>query len=382
MRSILLLLLAAACAESPAGDNGNGDGNGNANGNVNLRLERVAGGLSSPVHLTAPANDERLFVVEQAGRIRILRNGQLQPRPYLDIVARVGSGGERGLLGLAFHPNYASNGFFFVNYTDRNGDTRVERYRVSASPDSADASSAQLIITVAQPYSNHNGGLVLFAPDGRLLIGLGDGGSGGDPQGHGQNRGTLLGSLLRLDIDRTLPYVIPADNPFVNTAGARGEIWAWGLRNPWRFAIDRTDNLIYIADVGQGSWEEINVQPATAGGVNYGWNIMEGRHCFRTTTCNTSNLVQPAIEYDHSQGCSVTGGAVYRGAQIPEIRGHFFYSDYCSGWIRSFRYQNGQATQERDWSLNAGSVLSFGEDAAGELYVLTGNGTVFRLARE
>jgi glucose/arabinose dehydrogenase len=382
MRAILaLLLLANACAETPSGDNG-GNGNGNANGNVNLRLERVTGGLSSPVHLTAPANDSRLFVVEQVGRIRIIRNGQLLTRPFLDIVSRTGSGGERGLLGLAFHPNYATNGFFFVNYTDRNGDTRVERYRVTANADSADGASAQLIITVEQPYSNHNGGLVLFAPDGRLLIGLGDGGSGGDPQGHGQNRGTLLGSILRLDVDGALPYAIPANNPFVNTAGARGEIWAWGLRNPWRFAIDRVDNLIYIADVGQGSWEEINVQSATAGGLNYGWNIMEGRHCYRTASCSMNNLVLPVLEYDHSQGCSVTGGGVYRGAQIPEVRGHYFYADYCAGWIRSFRFSNGQVTQERDWGLDAGSVLSFGEDAAGELYVLSANGTVFRLARE
>jgi glucose/arabinose dehydrogenase len=375
MRLILCVLLAASCRSNPADDHGDPD----PNGQLSLRLAQVAGGLASPVHLTAPAGDARLFVVEQAGRIRIIRNGQLVARPFLDIVAKVGSGGERGLLSVAFHPNHTSNGFFFVYYTDRNGDTRVERYRVTSNPDSADAGSADLILTVDQPFANHNGGLLLFTEDGKLLVGLGDGGSGGDPMGHGQDRSTLLGSILRLDIDRGLPYVIPSDNPFAGLSSARGEIWAWGLRNPWRFSIDRTEDLIYIADVGQGSWEEVNVERADAGGLNYGWNIMEGRHCYRSGSCNQSNLVLPALEYSHSEGCSVTGGAVYRGSAMPSLRGHYFYSDYCQGWIRSFRYQNGQVTEQRDWGLDAGSVLSFGEDSAGELYVLTGNGTVFRL---
>jgi glucose/arabinose dehydrogenase len=373
MRLILCVLLAASCESNPAG------GDPDPNGQVSLRLAQVTGGLNSPVHLTAPAGDARLFVVEQAGRIRIIRNGQLVARPFLDIAAKTGSGGERGLLSVAFHPNYTSNGFFFVHYTDRNGDTRVERYRVTSNPDSADAGSADLILTVDQPFANHNGGLLLFTEDGKLLVGLGDGGSGGDPMGHGQDRSTLLGSILRLDIDHGLPYVIPSDNPFAGLSSARGEIWAWGLRNPWRFSIDRTEDLIYIADVGQGSWEEVNVERADAGGLNYGWNIMEGRHCYRSGSCNQSNLVLPALEYSHSEGCSVTGGAVYRGSAMPSLRGHYFYSDYCQGWIRSFRYQNGQVTEQRDWGLDAGSVLSFGEDSAGELYVLTGNGTVFRL---
>lgn len=371
-----ILLLLAACA----------DGNSGTDaplpiGGTTIRLEEVARGLSSPVHLSAPSGDARLFVVEQRGRIRIIENGVLRPEPFLDIVDRVGSGGERGLLSVAFHPEYASNGFLYVNYTDRGGNTRIERYRVSGDRNRVDPSSAHLVLAAQQPYSNHNGGHILFGPDGMLYIAMGDGGSGGDPQGHGQNRATILGDLLRIDVDRGEPYSIPPTNPFANQAGVRGEIWAWGLRNPWRIAFDRTSGLLYVADVGQGEREEINAVPAAQGGLNFGWNIMEGSRCYRTSSCDSSGLILPIEEYDHSEGCSITGGLVYRGARIPALAGHYFYADYCEGWIRSFRYSNGRVLDAREWVApgQLHLVTSFGEDSAGELYVLSGEGVVYRL---
>lgn len=347
-----------------------------------LTVEVVASGLEAPVHLTAPAGDPRLFIVEQAGRIRIVQDGRLLPTPFLDITGRVGSGGERGLLSMAFHPRYTDNGSFYVNYTDRRGDTRVERYRVSRDPNVADSASAKLILGITQPYANHNGGHVVFGPDGMLYIPLGDGGSGGDPQGHGQNRATLLGKLLRLDVDRGDPYAIPRDNPFVRDsgAGARAEIWALGLRNPWRIAVDRQTGLLYTADVGQNRWEEINVQPANQGGLNYGWNRMEGAHCYGLPLCAKAGLVMPAVEYSHDEGCSVIGGAVYRGSRLPFVSGHYFYSDWCSGWLKSFAFQNGGVTAAATWEVGTlGSVVSFGEDGSGELYIVSGNGSVYRL---
>ena len=344
------------------------------------RLDPVFTGLQMPVHLAAPAGDARVFVVEQRGTIRVARNGQLQSAFFLDIRSRVRSGGEQGLLSMAFHPSFASNGFFYVNYTDVNGDTKVERYHATPTADVADAGSGKLILSVDQPFSNHNGGHILFGPDGMLYIAMGDGGSGGDPQGHGQNRATLLGDLLRIDIDHGDPYAVPSDNPFVNQTQSRGEIWAWGLRNPWRIAFDRTDGTLYIADVGQNEWEEVNVVAATAKGVNYGWNTMEGRHCFSSGNCSQSGLTLPIVEYNHSDGCSITGGIVYRGSRVTALRGHYFYADYCRGWVRSFRYSNGSATSQRTWSFgNVGSITSFGEDAAGDMFVLSSNGTVYRL---
>lgn len=346
-----------------------------------IQLEVIASGLKNPLYLTAPPSDPRLFIVEQPGRIQIVQNGQLLQTPFLDIVDRVRSGGERGLLSVAFHPKYASNGFFYVNYTNRNGDTHIERYSVSADdPDRADPASGKLLLKIEQPYSNHNGGLVMFGPDGMLYIGMGDGGSGGDPQGHGQNRGTLLGALLRIDVDGADPYAIPPDNPFVGQPGMRGEIWAWGLRNPWRFAFDWETNLLYIADVGQNRWEEVHIASTKDAGLNYGWNIMEGVHCYRTLSCKRDGLVLPVLEYGHSEGCSITGGYVYRGSRIPSLVGHYFYADYCDGWIRSFKYENGKVSEPREWNLGRiGSILSFGEDAAGELYVLSDNGRVYML---
>ncbi|HEY8483082.1 MAG TPA: PQQ-dependent sugar dehydrogenase [Longimicrobiales bacterium] len=379
MRIVLWLLLALGACGGLDDDDGDTIGPDDTPADL-LRLELVASGLKSPVHLAAPPGDPRIFVVERRGRIRIIKDGKLLAEPFLDIVSRVGSGGsEQGLLSVVFHPDFATNRYFFVNYTDRNGDTRVERYTVGPDPDRADPASAKLILTVDQPFANHNGGLIVFGPDGMLYIGMGDGGSGGDPLGHGQNLGTLLGALLRIDVDRGDPYTIPPDNPFAGRADARGEIWAYGLRNPWRFAFDRTAGLLYIADVGQNRWEEINVAPASAGGLNYGWNLMEGNHCFPSDPCDRTGLTPPVLEYSHDEGCSVTGGHVYRGRAIPELVGHYFYADYCRGWIRSFRYTSEGVRDQRTWSIgNVGLITSFGEDSAGELYVLSQDGRVFR----
>ncbi|MBI4539686.1 MAG: PQQ-dependent sugar dehydrogenase [Gemmatimonadetes bacterium] len=366
--------LAGGCSDSSAAD-------GDSAPTANILAQVVASGFVDPVHLTAPASDRRLFVVEQAGRIRIIEpDGRVLAAPFLDLRDRVRSGGERGLLSLAFHPNYAANGQFYVNYTDLEGDTRVERYFVSRDPNLADPGSAKLILHVDQPFANHNGGLVVFGPDGMLYIGMGDGGSAGDPLGHGQNRGTLLGALLRIDVNRGDPYAVPPDNPFVGMAGARGEIWAIGLRNPWRFTFDREAGLLYIADVGQNLWEEVNVVSASRAGLNFGWSIMEGAHCFVAPACDRTGLVLPVLEYGHDDGCSVTGGHVYHGARIPAVVGHYFYGDWCGGWIRSFRHRDGAASEIRRWEVgDVGRITSFGEDAQRELYVLSSSGRVYRL---
>ena len=350
---------------------------------VTLRLEQVATGLSGPVYATSPSGDARLFIVEQPGRIRIVQNGQLLSVPFLDISNRVGSGGERGMLSVAFHPQYASNGFFYVYFTAPSGEIRVERFTVSASPNIANAASAKLILAIPHPRGNHNGGLAMFGPDGMLYLGLGDGGGAGDPDRNGQNPNTLLGSLLRIDVNSGDPYAIPNGNPFAGRSDARAEIWAIGLRNPWRFAFDAPSGNLYIADVGQGELEEVNVVPAARAGVNYGWNVMEGSSCFNAATCDRSGLELPKLEYRHlGSACSVTGGFVYRGQAIPEIRGHYFYGDYCAGFVRSFRLENAAATEERTWDLgDVGTITSFGQDAAGEIYITTGGGTVYRIAK-
>jgi glucose/arabinose dehydrogenase len=347
----------------------------------------VTRGLGSPVDLQVPPGERgRLFVVEQAGRIRIVRNGAVIATPFLDIVGRVGSGGERGLLGLAFHPQYASNGRLFVNYTDRNGDTHIAEFRApNPAADTADPASERQVLFVRQPFANHNGGGLAFGPDGLLSIGLGDGGSGGDPQGNGQSLTTLLGKMLRIDVNQGSPYGIPADNPFASRTGAR-EVWQYGLRNPWRFSFDRGTGDLYIGDVGQGEREEIDVGVASRrGGENWGWNTMEGSRCFRPASgCNTSGLSLPVAEYDHSGGaCSVTGGVVYRGCRLPGYAGTYFYADFCAGFVRSFRLQNGVATDQRDWTsmLSRGldNPTSFGTDADGEVYIVDGDGEIYRI---
>jgi glucose/arabinose dehydrogenase len=349
-----------------------------------LTARLVASGLSHPLDLqSAPGDRERLYVVEQAGRIRVMRSGQLQSTPFLDLSGRISSGGERGLLGLAFHPQFATNRRFFVNYTDPAGDTHVSEFRATTA-DQADPASERVLLVVPQPFANHNGGGLAFARDGTLFIGLGDGGSGGDPLGNGQNLGTPLGKMLRIDVDSGTPYAIPSGNPFVGTPDALPEIWAYGLRNPYRFSFDRSTGDLYIGDVGQNRVEEIDVHASgQPGGENYGWNITEGSQCYRPANgCNRAGITFPVYEYGHDQGCAVTGGVVYRGCRMPDLAGTYFFGDYCSGFVRSFRVANGQATEVRDWTSGLSgidSVTSFGTDADGEVYVVDYDGEVYRL---
>ena len=350
-----------------------------------LTARLVVSGLQSPLDLQVAAGDRaRLFVVEQAGRIRIIRGGSIVSPAFLDIVARVGSGGERGLLGLAFHPQYAANGRFFVNYTDRSGDTHISEFRSAPSSDAADPASERELMFVAQPFSNHNGGGLAFSADGTLYIGLGDGGSGGDPMRNGQSLGTRLGKLLRINVDAGSPFGVPSDNPFLGRPGALSEIYAFGLRNPWRFSFDRGTGDLYIGDVGQNAVEEVDVETSPRrGGQNYGWNIMEGSRCFQPSSgCNMSGLTMPVLDYPRPQGASVTGGVVYRGCRMPGYAGTYFYGDYVSGFVRSFRLSGGAATDQRDWTASFRGVRnpsSFGVDADGEVYVVEYGGSVYRI---
>jgi glucose/arabinose dehydrogenase len=351
-----------------------------------IEFQPVATGLDQPVSITH-AGDSRLFITLQRGRVLI--DDAAGTREFLDIRALVfcGSGGdcgERGLLSVAFHPRYAENGFFYVYYTDREGDIVIERYRRSATdPDRADPTSRALILEIPhRQFGNHNGGQLQFGPDGYLYIGTGDGGGGGDPLESGQSRLTLLGKILRIDVDGGSPYAIPPSNPFRNLDDARGEIWAWGLRNPWRFSFDRVTGDLWIADVGQNAFEEVNFQQRTStGGENYGWDVMEGAHCFEpSTNCNQAGLVLPVLEYGRSDGCSVTGGFRYRGSANPRLRGRYIYGDYCSGKIWSAT-QDGAGWTSRLLVDSSILISSFGEDANGELYVTDhrSNGTVFRI---
>jgi glucose/arabinose dehydrogenase len=374
------LLIAAAC--------GGETGPLPPGGELSLARETVSDQLVFPVDLASPPGDSRLFVVEKAGRIRIIQNGTLLAPAFLDISPRVSSNGERGLLGLAFDPEYGTTGRFVVNYTDLDGDTHIAAFTVSAGdPNRADVTSEALILRVDQPFENHNGGQVAFGPDGYLYIALGDGGGGGDPMMNGQSLTTLLGKLLRIDVNGASPYGIPAGNPFPAAGAARPEIWSYGLRNPWRFSFDRLTGDLYVGDVGEGSEEEIDVSLAADGagrGANYGWNIMEGDSCFEPAGgCDRTGLTLPVLRYDHGEGCSVSGGYVYRGSAIPALQGTYFYSDFCSGWVRSFRLSSGVVTEEREWpALQAGNVTSFGQDAAGELYILTAGGSVYRIVED
>jgi glucose/arabinose dehydrogenase len=348
-----------------------------------VALEQVAVGLTFPLYLTAPDGDPRLFIAEKVGTIRVVKDGALLPTPFLDISAQVSGGGEQGLLGLAFDPQYATTGRFIVHYTDLAGDTRVSGYRASADPDVADAASEVAILSADQPFANHNGGQILFGPDGYLYVMLGDGGSADDPGGRGQSLTDVFASILRIDPLDQGGYAVPADNPFVGVAGALPEIWSYGLRNPWRASFDPATGDLYIADVGQRRWEEVDVSTAADGagrGLNFGWSLMEGAECFRTA-CDQVGLQLPVLAYNHDDGCSITGGFVYRGAAIPALQGHYFYSDFCSGFVRSFRFENGTAVDQLQWPtlVPGGGVLSFGRDAAGELYLLSTAGAVFKI---
>lgn len=346
-------------------------------------LSRV-GNFTSPVYLTAaPADTQRLFVIQQDGAVRVLHHDTIQTRPFLDLRGQIAFGGEQGLLSLAFDPQYATNGRFFVYFTNTNGDIRIVRYNVSSDRDSADEATADTILRVAHPgQTNHNGGQLQFGPDNMLWLGTGDGGGGGDPDGNGQDKHALLGKLLRLDVSGTSGYTIPANNPFAtDTSGAR-EVWSYGLRNPWRFSFDRQTGDLYIGDVGQNRYEEVDVSSTSAQrgrGVNFGWNIMEGLHCYPSDPCTTIGQL-PVVEYPHfGNACSITGGYVYRGSALPALVGNYFYADYCDGTVHSIKYPN---TTPGDWSgllSPGGSISSFGQDARGELYVLQLTGAVWRI---
>jgi glucose/arabinose dehydrogenase len=332
-----------------------------------ISLRRIASGLEAPLHVTTPRSEpNRLYVVEQAGRIRVLESGRVREEPFLDIRDRVRAGGEQGLLSVAFHPRYASNRRFYVNFTDRDGDTRVVEFRSNGQR--ALTGTARELLFVDQPYPNHNGGLVAFGPDGKLYVGMGDGGSGGDPENRAQNLGTMLGKLVRIDVDRQ---------------AAKPEIAALGLRNPWRFSWDRATRDLYIADVGQNAWEEVHyVRRATRGLINYGWDVYEGRARYESKPPSRGRLVFPIVVYRNgAEGCSVTGGFVYRGRSVPAARGRYFYGDFCSGIIWSLRVVGGKATGVRKERIRVDQLASFGEDARGELYVVSLGGTIYRLTR-
>ncbi len=341
---------------------------------VNIALDPYVSGFDNPVDI-ANAGDTRLFIVEKDGYIRIIKNGLIESAPFLDIDGRVrSSGNEQGLLGLAFHPDYANNGYFYVNYTDNGGNTRISRFTVSNNINIADPDSEQIIYVVSQPYTNHNGGDLNFGPDGYLYIGLGDGGSGGDPGNFAQNPQSALGKMLRIDIDNGFPYSIPADNPFVGDASTLDEIWALGLRNPWRFSFDDLTGDLWIADVGQDDLEEIDFQPASsAGGENYGWRCYEGTMPFNTGGCPpATDMTAPIHVYGNSfsTGCSVTGGYVYRGARYPRLYGTYLYADYCTGkfWGIQPNGVNGWFNEEVG-DLDSYEYATFGEDESKELYV-------------
>jgi glucose/arabinose dehydrogenase len=358
-------------------------------GEIALGLDFLPGsaGFTFPTFVTAPPGDSRLFVVERAGVIRLYKAGAVVSTPFLDITALVKSdAGEQGFVGLAFDPQYASSGRFFVSYVNLAGESVLASYTVSGNADVANAASRVERLVVPHPATayHYSGGLA-FGPDGYLYMALGDGGESTDPNNYGQGLADLLGNILRLDVSGSTGYTIPASNPFVSTAGARGEVWAYGLRNPWRFAFDRANGDLYIGDVGQDTREEIDVSTAASGGgkgLNYGWATMEGTTCYRVAGCDQTGLTLPVLDYPHDPRCSVTGGYVYRGSAIPALQGTYFYADYCQSQLHSFRYVGGVATDQRDWTtLDSGNnVVSFGEDAAGEMYVVTRGAGIYRIA--
>jgi glucose/arabinose dehydrogenase len=375
-----------------------------------VQFQPLAFGFQLPVYVThAGDGSGRLFVIEQDGKIRILHtNGDINANPFLDISGRVrspadGGGNEEGLLGLAFPPDYTQKKYFYVYYTNTDGNNRISRFRLSADTDIAEPATEELILLLEHPgHTNHNGGQLAFGPDGYLYIGTGDGGGGGDPEGNAQDLGALLGKILRIDVEFTnapadystyLPcmqksdqdqgqvgaYRIPADNPFVGKPGARGEIWAWGMRNPWRFSFDSLTHDLYIGDVGQNVWEEIDFQPANSpGGENYGWSVLEGNHCYSSSTCDSTGKVPPVAEYDHTQGCSVTGGYAYRGSTYPVLQGIYLYADYCTGYV--WGLQNDGGWQSIKLLESGLSVSSFGVGQDDEMYVTDlASGSVYQV---
>ena len=376
-----LLWLAGACAGGHHGGTPTGPVTPPA-----LTLRAVSTSLDYPVDLVSPpADTARLFVVEKGGVVRIVKSGVLLATPFLDVSSLVSTGGEQGLLSMAFAPDYSTSHRFYISYTDVAGNSQIVRYHVSANPDIAVATPDDVVLSVDQPADNHNGGHIAFGPDGMLWIGFGDGGGGNDTYHTGQTTTDLLASILRIDVSGAGGYAIPPDNPYTG-AGEKRELWDIGLRNPWRWSFDRLTGDLYIGDVGQDTKEEIDVAPASRGrspGANYGWPITEGNDCHQPPSgCDRSGLTAPVLDYGHvNLQCAVTGGYVYRGAAIPALAGIYFYADYCAHTVHSFRYFGTSATELTDWpSLDPGAAItSFGEDARGELYVLTEAGGVYRI---
>jgi glucose/arabinose dehydrogenase len=357
---------------------------------VTISLEMVVSGLIQPIGVSSAPGDPRLFIIGQGGTIDIVVAGKVAGT-FLDLKDRISCCGERGLLGLAFHPQYATNGRFFVRYTDTAGDVRISEFHVSGDPNVADPNSEQILLTIPHPaYANHNGGRIEFGPDGYLYIGTGDGGSGGDPNDHGQSLNTLLGKMLRIDVDHPAPrklYGLPPDNPFLGQGGRLGEIYAYGLRNPYSFSFDRLTGDLWIGDVGQDAYEEIDRATSASGrgnGVDFGWRLMEGLHCYYPATgCQSSSLTLPIAEYAHgsndSIGCAVIGGYVYRGTAHPELEGRYFFGDECSGTIWDLTAE-GPASQKSQKLLSSGlNIDGWGQDAAGELYLVSSNGGLYHL---
>lgn len=363
LAGLLLLGLTKACWSEPA----------------LLRLRPVVSGLTEPVQVTSTkATPHFIYVIEQAGRVQQFHLKTRQQSLFMDMTHLVESGGEKGLLSLAFHPLYAQNGRVFVNYTRRiNGQLMTVVSEFRGGTRGINPSTERVLLRQPQPYDNHNGGQIAFGPDGYLYIGFGDGGSRGDPHRHAQNRSNWLGAILRINVNSGKPYALPTDNPFLKNADIKPEIWAYGLRNPWRFSFDRQLGLLYAGDVGQDRYEEIDLIQR---GGNYGWNIMEGRHCYAPSQgCTAKGLILPLIEYPRNQGISVTGGFVYRGTKYPRWQGTYFYGDFGSGRIWGLKYSNGKVIENRLWLKSALNISAFGEDHQGELYVIDyGSGQVMQ----
>jgi glucose/arabinose dehydrogenase len=353
-----------------------------------LDLEQVGLGFTNPVVITTRPGDDRLWIAEQNGRIRPISADDTPGDALVDLRNTVSDGNEQGLLGLAFPPDHETSGLFYIHYTRGNGDSVLARYGVnSATPNVIDSDLTEVLWTVSQPFSNHNAGHIAFGPDGYLYVGYGDGGSGGDPLGAGQDDETVLGKMLRIDVSAANGYTAPSDNPFLDDADVPNVIWALGLRNPWKFSFDLSNDDLYIADVGQNMWEEISIQPSgSTGGDNYGWSVTEGNHCFSLDGCDMSGFVPAIHEYDHGSGCSITGGYVYRGTDIDGLDGHYFYSDFCQNQVLSFRKDGDGTVEHTNWTTtmqgapNLQGVSTFGQDSDGELYVASHrNGRIYKI---